>query len=105
MIYLLNKYYGMANIKDYPLSKLVDFLKFAYEKELYERWITLYPLMESGIIEYMSLETYKNKIKEKTETKQKNDLMTDEQIMEDGMKIMKIYEKNQQKGGDKIGNI
>lgn len=105
MIYLLNKYYGMANIKDYPLSKLVDFLQFAYERELYERWLTIYPLMESGLAEYMSFETYKNKIKENTKAKQHNDLMTDEEIIDDGMKIMQMYEKNQQRAGDKVGNI
>ena len=31
--------------------------------------------------------------------------MTDEEIIEDGMKIMQMYEKNQQKAGDKDGNI
>ena len=55
----------MANIKDYPLSKLADFLQFAYEKELYERWITLYPLMETGFLKYISFKEYNQKIKKK----------------------------------------
>lgn len=95
----------MANIKDYPLSKLADFLQFAYEKELYERWITLYPLMECGFMKYVSFKEYKNKIKEKAATKKRNDTLTDKQIIDDGMKIVQMYEKNQQKAGDKGGNI
>lgn len=102
---MLNKYYGMANIKDYPLIKIVDFLKFAYEKEIYERWLTLYPLMEIGAVDYMTFETYKNKIKENAKIKRHNDSMTDEQIIKRGTKIMQMYEKNQQKAGEKIGNI
>jgi len=95
----------MANIKNYPLSKLADFLKFAYEKELYERWITLYPLMEAGFMRYVSFKEYKEKIKQNVITKQRNEKLSDEQIVEDGMKIMEIYERNQQKAGDKNGNI
>ena len=105
MIYLLNKYYGMANIKDYPLSKIADFLQFAYDKETYERWMTLYPLMEAGIVKYISFIEYKNKIKEQVNAKRNDNLLSDEQIINDGMKIMQAYERNQQKAGDKNGNI
>ena len=86
----------MANIKNYPLSKLADFLKFAYEKELYERWLKIYPYMEIGFIKYMSFENYKKKIKESAEIKRKNSLLTDKQIIDEGMEIVRIYE-NQQK--------
>lgn len=86
----------MANIKDYPLSKLADFLKFAYEKELYERWLKIYPYMEIGFIKYLSFKDYKKKIKENAEIKKNNSLLTDKQIIDEGMEIVKIYE-NQQK--------
>lgn len=95
----------MANIKDYPLGKVADFLRFAYEKELYQRWLTIYPFMESGLAKYMSFKEYKEKIKEQILTKQKNETLTDEKIIEDGMKIVAMYEKSQQKAGEKVGNI
>lgn len=95
----------MANIKDYPLSKLADFLQFAYEKELYERWITLYPLMETGFLKYISFKEYKQKIKQKALSKQRNRNLSDKQIMQHGMEIIEMYERNQQKAGDKSGDI
>ena len=95
----------MVNIKDYPLRKLADFLQFAYEKEFYERWMTLYPLMEAGFMPYCSFKDYKKKIKENASIKRKNKSMTDEQILKEGKKIVEIYEKNQQKAGEKVGNI
>ena len=95
----------MANIKNYPLRKLADFLQFAYEKEFYERWMTLYPLMEAGIMQYCSFKDYKKKIKENANIKRNNLSMTDEQILKEGKKIVEIYEKNQQKAGEKVGNI
>ena len=95
----------MVNIKDYPLRKLVDFLQFAYEKEFYERWMTLYPLMEAGFMPYCSFKEYKKKIKENTIMKRKNIAMTDEQIINEEKKMVELYEKNQQKAGEKVGNI
>lgn len=95
----------MANIKDYPLGKVADFLHFAYEKELYERWITLYPLMEAGFMEYISFKEYKEKFKENAMKKQQNKILSDKQIIDEGMKIVEIYERNQQKAGDEVGNI
>lgn len=95
----------MVNIKDYPLRKLADFLQFAYEKELYERWLTVYPFMEAEIMQFCSFEDYKKKLKEKVISKRNNMNLTDEQILEEGKKIVEIYEKNQQKAGEKVGNI
>lgn len=102
---MLNKHYGIANIKNYPLSKIADFLRFAHEREIYERWLTMYPFMEMGIMPFMSFEEYKKKLKENTVQAQRNYMLTNEEIVEDGMKIMQIYERNQQKAGDKVGNI
>lgn len=87
----------MANIKNYPLSKLADFLKFAYEKELYERWLKIYPYMEIGFIKYMSFTDYKKKIKENAKIKKNNSLLTDKQIIDEGMEIVKIYESQQKR--------
>ena len=61
--------------------------------------------MESGLAKYMSFKEYKEKIKEQILTKQKNETLTDEKIIEDGMKIVAMYEKSQQKAGEKVGNI
>lgn len=83
----------------------MDFLNFAQEREVYERWLTLYPLMESGIMKYISFKEYKEKLVEKAKTKIKNDNLTDEQIMNHGLAIVAAYEKNQQKAGEKNGNI
>ena len=105
-MYYLNKYFGIANIKDYPLRKLVDFLQYAYEKEIYERWLTLYPLIEAGIINSISFNDYKNKILENIKSQQNKEKLTDEQIINQGMKIVEAYEKQQNnKAGERIGNI
>lgn len=83
----------MANIKDYSLSKLADFLAFAYDREMYERWLTLYPHMEMGIIEYISFEDYKKKLKENITTSQKQKSLTDKQIISEMESVVKLYEK------------
>lgn len=87
----------MANIKDYPLSKLGDFLNYAYEKEIYERWLTLYPFMEVGFSKFISFKEYKEKIKEKAKQQTKSENISDEIILQHGLKIVQAYE-NQQKG-------
>lgn len=95
----------MANIKDYPLRKLADFLKYAYEKEAYERWLSLYPLMEAGIMKYMSFKEYQAKIKQNIQEQKRNELITDEQIIDQGMKIVEAYENQQKKAGEQHGDI
>ena len=95
----------MANIKDYPLRKLADFLNFAYEKELYERWLTLYPIMEARFIKFISFKDYKEKALEKVKTNVMSNRLTDEEILKHGLEIVKVYERNQQKAGEKNGNI
>ena len=94
----------MSNIKNYPLRKLADFLKIAYEKEIYERWLTLYPLMGAGIMNYVSFEEYKQKILENTKASIQNNRLTDEEVVEHGLAIVKAYE-NQLKAGENNGNI
>lgn len=54
---------------------------------------------------YCSFKDYKKKIKENANIKRKNISMSDEQILKEGKKIVEIYEKNQQKAGEKVGNI
>ncbi|MCI8396830.1 MAG: hypothetical protein HFJ52_04060 [Clostridia bacterium] len=95
----------MANIKNYPLSKLADFLRYAQEKEVYERWLTLYPYMEIGKIEFISFKEYKEKILQKVQVSTKNSKLTDEEIIKQGLTIVEAYEKQQEKAGGKNGNI
>lgn len=103
---MLNKYYGITNIKDYPLRKLVDFLNYAYEREVYEKWSSLYPLMECGLMPYVSFKEYKNKIKENIKVTTNSSKLTDEEILEQGIKMAKAYENQQKKAGENInGNI
>ena len=68
-------------------------MQFAYEKEFYERWMTLYPLMEAGFMPYCSFKDYKKKIKENANIKRKNISMTDEQILKEGKKIVENFLK------------
>ena len=100
----MNKYYGITNIKDYPLRKLADFLMYAYEKEIYERWLTIYPLMEAGLMNYVSFKEYKEKITQNMQVKKYNETLTDEEIIKQGMRIVEVYE-NRKKVGEKGGNI
>lgn len=79
----------MAVIKDYPLSKLEDFLVHAKEKEMHSEWITLYPFMVCGFTDYMSFEQYKDKVIPKIEAY--ND-MSNQQIEDSMKKIIKSYE-------------
>jgi hypothetical protein len=101
---MLNKHFGISNIKKYPLRKLADFLKFAYEREIYDTWLTLYPLMEANIMEYVSFEKYKQKLAENANTSAHSNRLSDEEIIEHGLKIAKAYEK-QQKAGEKNRDI
>lgn len=90
----------MNIIKNYPLGKLEDFLKFAYEREIYERWLKIYPLMEAGFMPYISFKDYKSKILEQIKEKIRKNRLSDKQIIEHSMEIVKEYEKNQRKIGD-----
>lgn len=96
----------MSNIKDYPLNKLGDFLEYAYEKELYTRWLTIYPFMELGFVDFISFKKYKEKALEQVKVNKKNENLTNNQIVQHGLEIVKRYEQNRQKAGEKIdGNI
>lgn len=98
---MLNKYYGITNIKDYPLRKLADFLNYAYEREVYEKWSSLYPFMECGLMQYVSFKEYKNKIKENIKVTTNNSKLTDEEVLIQGMKMVKAYENQQNGAGEK----
>lgn len=72
---------------------------------MYERWLTLYPLMELGTMKYISFKEYKEKIIQKAKEQQHNEMLTDEQIIDQGMKIVEAYESQQKKAGGNNGNI
>lgn len=55
-------------------------------------------------MKYISFKEYKDKLKEGIKQKIHKNSITDEQILEQGMKIVQAYE-NQQKVGDSNGNI
>lgn len=81
-------------------------MNFAYEKEIYERWLTIYPLMEAGIVQqYVSFKDYKDKIYQQAKVNRHKDDLSNEQIIKHSMEIVKAYEKSQQKAGVKNGNI
>ncbi len=87
----------MANIKNYPLHKIGDFLNYAYDKEIYERWLTLYPFMEAGLSKFISFKEYKDKLKEKVKQQIKDENISNEEILQHGLKIVQAYESQQKK--------
>lgn len=61
--------------------------------------------MEAGIAKFISFKEYKEKVLEKAKGNLDNNRLTDEEIIKHGLEIVKAYEKNQQKAGEKNGNI
>lgn len=85
------------------MEKLKDLLNVAYEKELYERWLTIYPYMETGMIDFMSFEAYKNKAFSNSQNNSSNQNISDDEIKEEMLEVVKFYE--QKAGVIKDGNI
>lgn len=80
-------------------------MDFAYDREMYERWLTLYPNMEMGLIKYISFEDYKKKLKENITTSQKQKNLSNKQIIDEMEFIVEKYEKQKRKAGGIDGNI
>lgn len=82
---------------------LPKLLKVAYEKETYERWLTLYPFMEVGFIEFISFSEYKKKILKNASG---NKIITEKQYKHNDKEmteLVKYYEKlkgKEEKNGD-----
>ena len=56
-------------------------------------------------MKFVSLKEYKQKIIENIEKENKNCQLTDEEILNEGIKIVEIYEKQKRKEGENNGNI
>ena len=61
--------------------------------------------MIAGTIKFISLKDYKEEIFKNVQKQKKNQNLTDEEILKQGIKIMESYEKQQGEAGDKNGNI
>ncbi len=82
------------------MPKLLD---TAYEKELYERWLTIYPFMEMERIEYVSFEEYKNKALSNVSHNYSNSTISNEAIEKEMLELVKFYEQKSEV--KKNGNI
>lgn len=103
---MLEKYYGISNIKNFPIERLENLLKTAYERELYERWMTIYPYMEMGHVEFVSFEEYKNKaFGSSNNNSSKTKQMSNDEIEKEMMGVVRYYEQKQKAGGKINGNI
>ena len=79
---------------------LPKLLKVAYEKEAYERWLTLYPFMEVGFINFISFSEYKKKI---LQNAAENKVITEKQYKKNDKEmteLVKYYEKLKGKGAN-----
>lgn len=56
-------------------------------------------------MEFVPFKEYKEKILQKVQVNAKNNNLTDEEIIKQGLAIVKAYEKQQKKAGDTNGNI
>lgn len=78
------------------MKKFNQLLQVAYEKEAYERWLTLYPFMEIGLANFISFEEYKNKIlaknKEDTENSKISE-MKQKRNEAEMLELVKYYEQ------------
>lgn len=78
------------------MKKFNQLLQVAYEKEAYERWLTLYPFMEIGLANFISFEEYKNKIlaknKEDTENSKISE-MKQKRNEAEMLEFVKYYEQ------------
>lgn len=83
------------------MKKFKKLLQVAYEKEAYERWLTLYPFMEIGLANFISFEEYKNKIltrnKENTENNKISEMKQKRNEVE-MLELVKYYEQLKGKG-------
>ena len=78
------------------MKKFKKLLQVAYEKEAYERWLTLYPFMEIGLANFITFEEYKNKILTKNKESAENNKISEmkQKRNEAEMKeLVKYYEK------------
>jgi hypothetical protein len=77
-----------------PIKNIIKLLIKAQEKEqeelLWQRWLAIYPYMETGKLKFMSFNDYKDKLISK---KFKTTNMTKEEIEEDILKIKALYER------------
>lgn len=60
------------------------------EKYLWERWLAIYPYMETGSLKFMSFNDYKEKLVSK---EMKTTDITPEEIEEDILKVKALYER------------
>ncbi len=59
------------------MKRFKKLLQVAYEKEAYERWLTLYPFMEIGLANFITFEEYKNKILTKNQESAENNKISE----------------------------
>lgn len=78
------------------MKKFNQLLQVAYEKEAYERWLTLYPFMEIGLANFISFEEYKNKILAKNEGNAENSKISEmkqKRNEAEMLELVKYYEQ------------
>ncbi len=78
------------------MKKFNQLLQVAYEKEAYERWLTLYPFMEIGLANFISFEEYKNKILPKNKEDAENSKISEmkqKRNEAEMLELVKYYEK------------
>ncbi len=78
------------------MKKFNQLLQVAYEKEAYERWLTLYPFMEIGLANFITFEEYKNKILTKNKESAENNKISEmkqKQNEAEMLELVKYYEQ------------
>lgn len=69
---------------------LVKAVEKQQEKQLWERWLSIYPYMEIGSLDFMSFYDYKDKLLNKM---MKTTDISAEEIEEDILRIKALYER------------
>jgi hypothetical protein len=90
----LSRYGNIEHILSLPFEEGIEIIEKSQEKQqedlLWQRWLAIYPYMETGKLKFMSFNDYKDKLVSK---KFKTTNMTKEEIEEDILKIKALYER------------
>ena len=90
----MHGFYDFSYIKTLSLKIISRLLIKAVEKQqeklLWERWLAIYPYMETGALNFISFNDYKSKLLNK---EMKTTDITAEEIEEDILKVKALYER------------
>jgi len=91
---LLSRYGNIEHILSLPFEEGIEIIEKSQEKQqedlLWQRWLAIYPYMETGVLNFISFNDYKGKLLNK---EMKTTDITAEEIEEDIGKVIASYKR------------